>query len=241
VEPYEGSAKCGECEREVGAEWMGVHALCCAKGQSVKGHNRVRDHLADLAKISDSGTSTEQKVGSAADAVAENWRPADILTSASPFGGAGLAALDIGISCPLAATAREGEDVVDAYRLTKIRKYKRIAEQANWQYRPVTMSCFGRPHPESTKIVSRLAQAAARRFGVEDVSRIEERWWKNCSTLLAERAANMVLRCSPTIRLPRALGGGMDSDEEDGGWKEGGVKTEVDVSGVVVGGDAEPH
>ena len=76
---------------------------------------------------------------------------------------------------------------------------------------------------------------------MEDVSRIEERWWKNCSTMLAERAANMVLRCSPTIRLPRALGGGMDSDEDDGGWKDGGVETEVDVSGVVVGGDAEPR
>ena len=63
------------------------------------------------------------------------WR--GLTSSASPFGGAGLAALDIGTSCPLAATAREGEDVVEAYRLTKIRKYNRIAEQANWQYRPV--------------------------------------------------------------------------------------------------------
>ena len=236
-ESYDGAAKCSACDREVTAEWMGIHALCCAKGQSVKGHNRVRDHLADLAKISDATTSTEQKVGSAAGAAAENWRPADILTSASPFGGVGSAALDVGITCPLAASAQEGQDAVDMYRTKKIRKYKVIAERAHWQYHPVIMSCFGRPHVESVRLVRRLAQAAGRKFGVEDVARIEERWWKHCSTLLAERVADMVLRCSPTIGLPPALGGEVDADERGGGDVEYGRTTVVDVSAVVVGAD----
>lgn len=78
VVPYEGPAKCSECGREYNAEEMGPHALCCGRGQSVKGHNRVRDHLASLAKVSDGQTSTEQKVGSVDDAERENWRPADI-------------------------------------------------------------------------------------------------------------------------------------------------------------------
>ena len=41
----------------------------------------------------------------------------------------------------------------------------------------------------------------------------------------------MVMKCSPTIRLPRVLGGGPDADEEAGG---GSVGHEVDLSEVVV-------
>ena len=240
VEPYDGAEKCSACGREYDAMSMGVHALCCAKGQSTKGHNRVRDHLASLAKVSDGRTSIEQKVGGGVDAERENWRPADILTSASPFGGVGLAALDIGISCPLATTAREGADVVEEYRRTKIGRYKEIADRAGWQYHPVTMSCFGRPHPESIGLVRRLAQAAARKYGVEEVGRIEERWWKNCSTLLAERIANMVMTCSPTTRLPAELGGWRESDEDEGVEEGGGGGEVVDVSAVVSGGGVDP-
>ena len=240
VEPFAGIGKCSECGKKYTAEGMGPHALVCAKGQSVKGHNRIRDHLADLAKISDGTTSTEQKVGSAADEDAENLRPADILTSASPLGGVGLAALDIGIKCPFATSAAEGRDIVEDYRMEKIRKYNRVAKDAGWDYRPMTMSCFCRPHPDTVMVVHRLARAAARKFGVEDVSRIEERWWKNCSTLLAERVANMVLRCSPTIPLPTALGGVVDTGEDEGGGTEGrGTREVVDVGSVVEGSELQ--
>lgn len=149
-----------------------------------------------------------------------------------------MAALDIGIKCPLATTVVDGRDIVDAYRSEKIRKYRRVAMAAGWDYRPMTMSCFGRPHQDTVNVVHRLAMAAARKFGVEDVSRIEERWWKNCSTLLAERVANMVLRCSPTIPLPPALGGVVDTGEDGGGETEGwGTREAVDVESTVVGSE----
>ncbi len=69
------------------------------------------------------------------------------------------------------------------------------------------MSCYGRPHADTVRAVQGLAKAAARRFGVESTEKIESAWWRNCSTLLAERAANMVTKCSPTVPLPHALGG----------------------------------
>ncbi len=149
-----------------------------------------------------------------------------------------MSALDVGISCPIAPSARDGEDVVDVYRLTKIRKYEQVAKVLGWEYRPVTMTCFGRPHQKSIDVVHRLAMAAARKFGVEDVWRIEARWWQNCSTMLAERAANMVLRCSPTIRVPRELGGGRDCEDDDGGGVGEGCGR-VDVGRVVQGADDE--
>ncbi len=101
----------------------------------------------------------------------------------------------------------------------------------------MTMTCYGRPHPTTVSIVHSLAMAAARRFGVEDPAKIEESWWRNCSTLLAERAAKMVTKCSPTIRLPRVLGGEPDADEETGGG--GSWCREVEVGDVVAGDGAE--
>jgi hypothetical protein len=87
------------------------------------------------------------------------------------------------------------------------------------------------------RLVRQLAQAAARKFGVEDVKRIEERWWKNCSTLLAERVAEMVLKCSPTIQLPPVLGGTVDRDGIGRGEEERGEAGKVNVSAVVAGAD----
>ena len=63
------------------------------------------------------------------------------------------------------------------------------------------------------------------------MTRIEESWWRKCSTLLAERAANMVTKCSPTIPLPRAMGGWADGEEEEIVKEAGGGV--VDVGSVV--------
>jgi hypothetical protein len=121
--------------------------------------------------------------------------------------------------------------VLDAYHESKIHTYQTVAAVAGWTYMPMTMTCYGRPHASTSSIVHRLAMAAARRFGVEDAGRMEEHWWRNCSVLLAERVARMVMRCSPTIRMPRTLGGGADADEDAGGAVQG---READVSAVVV-------
>lgn len=215
VTTYEGVAGCRECSKTFSAAEIGDHALCCAKGRSVMGHNRIRDHLADLARISDPGTATEVAVGEALlgdDDRAK--RPADVLTCAAPFGGGdSMAALDIGVSCPHSTDAiASRNDHLAAYDRRKRLKYSDIASTAGWVYKPVIISCFGRPHSDASTIISQLASAAARKYGLDSQATIEERWWRNCSTLLAMRTASMVSRCLPAAPLERILG---DIDEAD--------------------------
>ena len=63
---------------------------------------------------------------------------------------------------------------------------------------------------------------------------IETGWWRNCSTLLMERASSMVSKCRPTVRLPATLGGADDD--------RAGVRHPRRIDGaecaVVVGADA---
>lgn len=219
VAEYSGEEPCGECGTTLVAEDLGPHALLCAKGRRTVGHNRVRDHLADLVRASDSTVQTEVGWGAAVcdgDACVDARRPADILTSAAPLGGVGYVALDVGITTPhtAAAVARAGLDVLDEYYKAKQRKYGDAAAAAKWQYRPVIISAFGRKHGEAKKVVHRLALAAARRYGVKDAAMIEKAWWRNCGTLLMERASSMVDRCRPTARLPPTLGGVADGQGE---------------------------
>ncbi len=231
--------KCAECELRMEAEDVGRHALLCAKGKRTIGHNRVRDHLADLARLSDGRTQTE--VGWAAAVSAggvdgDARRPVDILTSAAPLGGVGSVAIDIGITTPHTATAVQSaaHDPLEAYYVAKQRKNEDAASAARWQYRPMIISAYGRAHGEATKIVKRLALAAGRRFGAKSAARIERAWWRNCGTLLMERACSMVTRCTPRGVLPHTLGGVLDGRTEDRHERR---LEDVDAGGVVVGAD----
>ena len=72
------------------------------------------------------------------------------------------------------------------------------------------ISAYGRAHADAKKIVHRLAEAAGRRFGGTSAATIERAWWRNCGTLLMERASSMVTRCMPHGVLPHTLGGVRD-------------------------------
>jgi hypothetical protein len=239
VVEYEGEMKCGECELRIEADDVGRHALLCAKGKRTIGHNRIRDHLADLARLSDGRAQTE--VGWAA-AVrggggdGDARRPADILTSAAPVGSVGSVAIDIGITTPhtAAAVADAALDPLDAYYKAKVRKNEEAARMAKWEYRPMIISAYGRAHPEAKKIVKRLALAGARRFGMKNAARIERAWWRNCGTLLMERACSMVTRCTPHGVLPHTLGGVLDGLTE---VRHERRREYADTGGVVVGAD----
>ena len=97
--------------------------------------------------------------------------------------------------------------MLEQYRTRKLTEYAAAAEAARWQYRPVIMSAFGRVHSDAKRIVRRLAAAAAKRFGGAVASQIEDAWWRNCATLLMERACRMVEKCRPVVALPAELGG----------------------------------
>jgi hypothetical protein len=120
--------------------------------------------------------------------------------SAASFGGAGDdVAIDVGVACPTAADAlrHPEKDVLDEYRIDKLTRRGDVCRQAGWVYTPFIISTFGRAHPDAVKVVHKLAQAASRKYGCADARRTESSWWRNAASLLAERAARMVRKCSP--------------------------------------------
>lgn len=171
----------------------GLHALCCARGESTRGHNDVRDAVFDLVRMADA-TAEKEVLGLLE--TAPGSRPADILTTAvSP----GLAsALDVGIAAPHARHA--GGDCTEAMRARKRAAYARHlpALQADGvEYRPLVWSCWGREHPDTTAVLSQLARQAARRRGMASSASLLHRARAQIGAAIARRAAGMLRACLP--------------------------------------------
>jgi hypothetical protein len=172
----------------------GCHALCCAPGESTRGHNDVRDSLFDLARLAD-GTAEREVLGLLE--AAPGLRPADVLTSAASPGLA--SALDVGIASPDAMHA--GEDCTESMRVRKRVVYSRhlpalLAEGI--EYRPLVWSCWGREHPDTTAVLTQLARQAARRKGAADFQPLLRRARARIGAAIARRAAGMLRACLPT-------------------------------------------
>jgi hypothetical protein len=210
---FVGHRKCAECAADVTAQTLGPHALLCGRGVRIVGHNHLRDHLLTLARASDPAARLEAAL--AADASnPHNRRPADILLSASPFGGgaAGPCAVDVGITAPHNDYAkRADQSPIDEHYKRKMAASKKLCEDAGWQFRPFIVSAYGRPHPDAVLLVHKLCVRAAREYVVEPVPRLEASWWRNATTILMARAAAMVERCRPIPEVAEALGGARES------------------------------
>ena len=185
---------CRACKGVLGP--TGSHALCCAPGESTKGHNDVRDALFDLARLADA-TAEKEVLGLLE--TAPGLRPADVLTTAvSP----GLtSALDVGIAAPHAVHA--GEDCTESMRVRKRATYARFlpALQAEGvEYRPLVWSCWGREHPDTTAALTQLARQAARRRGLPDHKQLLRKARSQICAAIARRAAGMLQACMPGPR-----------------------------------------
>jgi hypothetical protein len=137
------------------------HALCCATGTSTTGHNGVRDELLRLAHLADPAASSEPPGLITAHPA---LRPADVLTSAARSGG--LSALDIGVVSPDAVG--RGDDACEAMVRAKRARYAASLGQLaadGVAYQPVVFSCYGKPHPDASAVLSFMATAASRRLG----------------------------------------------------------------------------
>jgi len=167
----------------------GAHALCCARGESTRGHNGVARRLFETVASCDPGAELEAP----SLIPGTSLRPADVLTSIL---GAGLTALDVGIASPDAQNA--GDDCVDAMYRRKMETYAEHADALDRQnivYQPLVISCYGRPHPRTTAILRTLAKRVARRRGC---SAVEWRYKRLQAALTVEiwrRAALMVRAC----------------------------------------------
>ena len=173
----------------------GFHALCCAKGESTKGHYRVCDCVLELTHLADPSAETEV-LNLFPDA--PTLRPADIFTTAALPGR--MAALDIGICSPDACGA--GIDCCDSMHENKIKKYSdHLIGRAgvDFIYCPLVFSCYGRVHPECMSILRCIAQGAARRRGVLDFRGLLSRLHRNIGVAIWRRAAAMVQNCTPKL------------------------------------------
>jgi len=171
----------------------GFHALLCARGPSTRGHNAVRDVLFQVASSLDSASELEP-VGLIPSH--PGLRPADLLTGVSGF-SARLAALDVGVCCPAAAGA--GADCTESMRQRKVGRmapYGSELENGGIEYKPLTFSCFGRPHPDSRRVMQTFSRRLARRKGTE--AHLEERELAaRIGVEIWRRAARMLRQCLP--------------------------------------------
>ena len=120
-------------------------------------------------------------------------RPADVLTSAALPGR--LAALDVGVTCPDAAGA--GIDCVESMVLAKRATYANHGDElrrAGITYQPVVWSAYGRPHPDSIRILVAISRNTARRRGAANYRGLARGLAARITVELWRQAAGMVLR-----------------------------------------------
>ena len=189
-------ATCRACGKQQVCS-SGAHALCCAPGPSTVGHNEVRDLIHAVAKQADPAAETEVLGILQA---APGLRPADILTNAASEGL--LTSLDVGVASPDAVHA--GDDCLEAMRARKARSYARFEREFDAQgmaYRPITFSCWGREHPDTTVVLESIARRAARRCGISGWRTLLRRLRGDIGAALARRAAAMLRTCflSPAV------------------------------------------
>jgi len=183
---------CGNCgTAAIGCN--GEHSLLCAKGESTKGHNRVRDELYSMARPIDSRTESEP--GGLIPSH-PRLRPADILTGALHNGR--LAAVDVGVICPSAAGA--GFDCVSTMEQRKrerLEPFRQEMEAEGVEYHPFAVSCWGRLHPSAAQMLVCLSRRLARRDASSSQRAMLDRLRCRITTEVVRRAARMVLSCRP--------------------------------------------
>ena len=172
-----------------------THALCCAPGESTRGHNRVRDSALVLVHAADSSAAAEVP-GIIPEAPA--LRPADIFSAVALPGH--QAALDFGIVSPDASGS--GDDCYESMYQRKLDNYAEHLDSLRRRgiiYIPLVFSCFGRAHPEASATLESIASRACRRHGLVDHRLLLRRAVAGITVQICRRAAAMVHACAPRV------------------------------------------
>ena len=181
---------CAACGERV-LDRQGYRALCCARGESTKGHYRVRDALVAPFAAADATTACEVPglVPSAPE-----LRPADILTQAAH--PSLTSAVDVMVKSPNATGA--GLDCTEAGKREKLERYAAVLPELEAQgirYAPAVFSAYGRRHPDVTHMLNQAARRVARRRGVAIAEVPVRGWARDLAVAVWSRAAAMVHRC----------------------------------------------
>jgi hypothetical protein len=185
-------AVCGNCGTHI-MGCSGEHALVCAKGESTRGHNAVRDELFSMAKPVDANTETEPEGLIPSH---PRLRPADVLSGA--FHNGRLAAVDVGVICPSAAGA--GADCVatmDQRKRDRMEPFRDELDNSGVEFHPFAVSCWGRLHPSATKMLENIAKRIARREGGASQRAVLHRLRGRITTEIMRRAGRMAMQCRP--------------------------------------------
>jgi hypothetical protein len=172
-----------------------IHSSCCALCKSTAGHNAVCDAVLDAVHLADPIAYAE-----AAGLIPSRptLRPADMFSAAAlPVG---QAALDIGIMSPHALGA--GSDCCEAMHAKRIECYAMQFDELSMQgvrYRPLAMSCYGRLHPETARVLVDVCQKAVRRHGFAEHLPILQRLQQVIGARLQVRLATMARSCLPRL------------------------------------------
>ncbi len=205
-----GEIMCASCGRHV-LDTTAYHArCCCAKGESTRGHNRVRNTMHAGFVASDPGAAIE--VLGLMPSQPE-LRPADVLTTAAKPNV--TSAVDVGIRAPHAAGA--GDDCAESYRREKMETYRAYIPELTAQgieYVPATFSAYGRRHPCVTAMLTQASREAARRKGLRSHEAIVRRWCRSLACEVWRRASRMVRACLP--REPSQTELILDGERDEG-------------------------
>ena len=128
---------------------------------------------------------------------APGLRPADLLTSAASPGL--LSALDVGIASPDSTLAVSTGDGPEAMRARKAAVYAPFLEHMEAHgvvYTPMPWSCWGREHPDTSRVLTALARRAARRSGTADWRRALREFRADAGAALARRVGAMWRQCA---------------------------------------------
>jgi len=193
---------CGNCGCSL-LSCAGTHALLCAKGESTRGHNDIRNELHSMASSIDPASELEPE---GLIASRPHLRPADVLTGA--FNNGHLAAVDVGVISPSAAGA--GSNCVatmDARKRERMEPYTDELAAVGVEFHPFALSCWGRLHPSALQMLRNLSKRIARREGQGSQRVVLQRLLARIATAVMRRAARMLLRC-----LPRSVREGDDGE-----------------------------
>ena len=185
-----GGRVCGACGEHI-LDAQATHALCCARGESTRGHNMVRDTL--LEAFADAGGCR-----------------ADPVTAHLETSGCADSALVVMVKCPNATGA--GRDCTEQGKREKLLRYENVLHELADQgirYAPAVFSTFGRRHPDVSAMISEAARRVARHHGVVSTKVLEQRWHRGLAVAIWRRAALMVHACLNNSEL-------LDPDEVRG-------------------------
>jgi hypothetical protein len=87
--------------------------------------------------------------------------------------------------------------------------YSSELQRENVKYQPLVWSAFGRPHPETSAVLTRLAKKGPRRQGQLSSQQLLKRANARIGLEIWRRAARMVMACLPRLQE--------DEEAEQGG------------------------